>query len=151
LCRAGLVLISLAFGSFGEMYVAGSLTVAGDAGATAHNTVAHQQLVRLGYAAYTIEGLCDAALTALLYVLLRPAGRELALVALLLRIVSTAAFAAAESFYYAVLPILSGAGYLKAFSPGELNALSCCRSNSTTAPALYRRCFTAWHGLSSAA
>jgi len=94
------------------------------AGATAHNIVAHQTLFRLGYAAYVVEGLCDAALTGLLYLLLRPAGRELALVALLLRIVSTAAFAAAESSYYAVLPILGGADYLKAFAPAQIDALA---------------------------
>jgi hypothetical protein len=119
-----LILISLVFGSFGEMYVSGSLVVSGDAGATARNIVAHQTLFRLGYAAYVVEGLCDAALTGLLYLLLRPAGRELALIALLLRIVSTAAFAAAESFYYAVLPILGGAGYLKAFAPAQIDALA---------------------------
>jgi hypothetical protein len=98
--------------------------VAGDAAATAKNIVQFQPLFRLGYAAYVIEGLCDAALTALLYMLLRPAARELAAVAAFLRIVSTAAFAAAESFYFAALPILSGADYLKTFSPAQLDALS---------------------------
>jgi hypothetical protein len=117
-----LILISLVFCGFGEMYVSGRLTAAGDAGATARNIVAHQQLFRLDFAAYVVEGLCDATLTGLLYLLLRPAGRELALVALLLRIVSTAAFGAAESFYYAALPILGGAGYLPK-SPGALLAL----------------------------
>ena len=119
-----LILISLVFGGFGEMYISGHLVVPGDAGATARNIAAHQTLFRLGYAAYVVEGLCDATLTGLLYFLLRPAGRELALIALLLRIVSTAAFAAAESFYYAALPILGGAGYLKAFAPSQIDALA---------------------------
>jgi hypothetical protein len=119
-----LVLISLVFGSFGEAYVPSSLMVAGDAGATANNIVHHPMLFRFGYAGYVVEGLCDAALTALLYLLLRPAGRELALVAFSLRVVSTAAFAAAESFYFAALPVVSGAPYLKAFPPAELNALA---------------------------
>ena len=119
-----LLLVSLVFGGFGEMYVSGQLMVSGNAGATAANIVHHQMLFRLGFAAYTVEGLCDAALTALLYLLLRPAGRELALIALLLRIVSTAAFAAAEYFYFAVLPVLGGADYLKAFAPEQLKALA---------------------------
>jgi len=119
-----LLLISVVFGGFGEMYVLDQLLVPGDAGATASNIVQHQTLFRLGYAAYVVEGLCDAALTALLYLLMKPTGRELALVALLVRIVSTAAFAAAESSYFAAMPILSGANYLNAFSPGQLNALS---------------------------
>jgi hypothetical protein len=119
-----LVLVSLVAGGFGEGYVPSKMMVAGDAGATARNIVAFQSLFRLGYAGYVIEGLCDAALTALLYLLLRPAGRELALIALLARIVATAAFAAAESWYFAALPILSGGPYLKAFSPEQLNALA---------------------------
>jgi hypothetical protein len=119
-----LLLVSLVAGSFGEAYVPSRVMVAGDAMATARNIVHFGFLFRLGYAAYVVEGLCDAALTALLYLLLRPAGRELAAVAAFLRIVSTAAFAAAESSYFAALPILSGAAYLKAFSPEQLNALS---------------------------
>jgi hypothetical protein len=119
-----LLLVSLVAGSFGEAYVPSKVMVAGDAAATAKNIVQFQPLFRLGYAAYVIEGLCDAALTALLYMLLRPAARELAAVAAFLRIVSTAAFAAAESFYFAALPILSGADYLKTFSPAQLDALS---------------------------
>jgi hypothetical protein len=98
-------------------------------------------LFRLGFATYVVEGLCDATLTALLYLLLRPAGRELALIALLLRIVSTAAFAAAESAYFAVLPILGGAQYLKAFSPEQLNAAALLSlrlySNGGVVPTLF--------------
>src|ERR1700722_4504940 len=85
-----LLLISLVAGGFGEGYVPARFIVAGDAGGTAENIVRFQPLFRLGFAAYVVEGLCDAALTALLYLLLRPAGRELAAVAAVLRIVSTA-------------------------------------------------------------
>lgn len=118
-----LVLISVLFGSFGEMYVPNMLIVAGDAHATANNILHHQTMFRLGFAAYSVEGLCDATLTALLYVLLRPAGRELALIALLMRIVSTAAFAAAEFFYFAALAALR-ADYLTTFQPDQINALA---------------------------
>ena len=120
-----LLLISLVFGGFGEMYAPDQLLVSGDTGATASHIVQHETLFRLGYGAYVVEGLCDAALTGLLYLLLRPAGRELALVALLLRIVSTAAFAAAESFYFAAaVPALNTGQSLSAFSPEQLNALT---------------------------
>ncbi len=119
-----LLLISLIFGSFGEAYVPGTIMVAGDAAATAGNILRHETLFRLGFAAYAVEGLCDAALTGLLYMLLRPAGRELALIALLMRIVSTAAFAAAEFFYFAALSVAHGASYLKAFPPEQLNTLA---------------------------
>src|SRR5215469_9639318 len=119
-----LLLVSLVAGGFGEGYVPAKIMVAHDAGATAKNIVTLQHLFRHGYVGYVIEGLCDAALTALLYLLLRPAGRELALVALLLRIVATAAFAAAEASYFGALTILNGADSLNAFSPAQLNALA---------------------------
>lgn len=118
-----LLLISLVFGAFGEMYVPNALMVARNAGATANNILHHQTLFRLGFAAYTVEGLCDAALTALLYLLLRPAGRELALIALLMRIVATAAFAASEFFYFGALSILR-ANYLTAIRHDQINALA---------------------------
>ena len=120
---ATLLLISVVFGAFGEMYVPDAIIVAGNASATASNVLQHQTLFRLGLASYTVEGLCDAALTALLYLLLRPAGRELALIALLLRIVSTAAFAASEFFYYGALSALR-ADYLSAFPHDQINGLA---------------------------
>src|ERR1041385_9422365 len=118
-----LLVISIVFGGFGEMYVPDLLIIAKDPGATANNILHHQTLFRLGLASYTIEGLCDAALTALLYLLLRPAGRELALVALLMRIVSTAAFAASEFFYFAALSALR-ATYLTAFPSDQIHGLA---------------------------
>jgi hypothetical protein len=120
---AVLLLISIVFGWFGEMYVPDLVIVAHDPAATSNNVLHHQTVFRLGLAAYTVEGLCDAALTALLYLLLRPAGGELALVALLLRIVSTAAFAASEFFYFAALPVLR-ADYLTAIPHEQINALA---------------------------
>ncbi|HLY05533.1 MAG TPA: DUF4386 domain-containing protein [Rhizomicrobium sp.] len=119
-----LLLVSLVAGGFGEAYVPAKIMVASDADATAKNIVVFQHLFRHGYLGYVIEGLCDAALTALLYCLLRPAGRELALVALMVRIVATCAFAAAESWYFGALAIVNGAAALNAFSPGQLDALA---------------------------
>jgi hypothetical protein len=120
---AALLLISVVFGAFGEMYVPDLILVAQDPGATANNLLHHQTLFRLGLASYTVEGLCDAALTALLYLLVRPAGHELALIALMMRIVSTAAFAASEFFYYAALSVVR-ADYLKAFAHEQVSALA---------------------------
>src|SRR6185503_11251370 len=63
------------------------------------------------------------ALTALLYLLVKPAGVELALIALLMHIVSTAAFAASEFFYFAALPMVR-ADYLTAFPHDQISALA---------------------------
>ncbi|MBV8799750.1 MAG: DUF4386 domain-containing protein [Alphaproteobacteria bacterium] len=120
---AVLVLITMVAGGFGEAYVPSKLIAARDPLATATNVLQSHVLFRLGFASYVIEGLCDAALTALLYLLLKPAGRELALIAAFFRIVSTAAFASAQTFYFAALPILKGAPYLQ-FPPGQLDSLA---------------------------
>jgi hypothetical protein len=118
-----LVLITIVAGGFGEAYVPSKMIVGSDPAATARNVLQSQSLFRLGFVGYIIEALCDATLTALLYLLLKPAGRELALIGVLFRIVATVAFASSESFYFAALSVLRGASYLK-FSPDQLNSLA---------------------------
>ena len=68
--------------------------------------------------------MCDIGLTLVLYRLLRPVREDLALLAVFFRLVSTAVFAIAELFYFAASLILGGAGYLKTFSPEQLNSLA---------------------------
>ncbi len=119
-----LLLISIVVGGFGEMYVPSRLVVSGDAAATAANILASGSLFRLGFAAYLVEALCDVGLTLVLYVLLSPVQRELALLAALFRIVSTATFAMAELLYYAALLVLGGARYLETFSHDQLSTIA---------------------------
>jgi hypothetical protein len=120
-----LFLISALAGGLGEFFVPSQLVVAGDARATANNIVASESLFRLGLAGYVVEGLCDVALTLILYVLLRPVHPNLALLAVFFRLVSTAVFGVAEVLFYAgPLLILSGADHLKTFLPEQLNTLA---------------------------
>ncbi len=119
-----LFLISIVAGGFGELYVPTVLIVSGDATATANNVIASDFLFRMGFASYLVEAVCDIALTLILYVLLRPVGRELALLTAFFRLVGTAIFAATELFYFAPAFILGGADYLKTFSPDQLNTLA---------------------------
>jgi hypothetical protein len=67
---------------------------------------------------------CDVALALVLYVLLRPAGRNLALLAAFFGLISTALYAVAELFYFAATIILGSASPLKAFSADQLNELA---------------------------
>src|SRR5207249_10571259 len=71
-----------------------------------------------------VEAVCDIALSLILYVLLRPVQKNLALLAAFFGLVSTAVFAVAELFYFAPSFILGGADYLKTFSPDQLNTLA---------------------------
>jgi hypothetical protein len=119
-----LFLVSFVAGGFGEAYVPARLVVATDATATANNIVASEWLLRLGFASYLVEAVCDVVLALVLYVLLEPAGPRLALLAVLFRLVATAVFAVAELFFFAPTLILRGADYLNAFTPDQLNALA---------------------------
>ena len=122
---AGLLfLLSAVGGGFGEAYVPSVLIVPADATATARNIVAHHSMIRLGFAGYFVEALCDAGLTWVLYILLRPVQRDLALLTVIFRIISTTGFAMAEVLYFGVTRILGGANYLKTFSPDQLNTLA---------------------------
>jgi len=119
-----LILASAVFGGLGESYIPGKIIVPMDAGATAANITGSTMLFRLGFATYLVEAVCDVALAVLFYVLLRPVGPRLALFAAFLGLLSTATYAVAEAFYFAPSVILSGADYLKTFSPEQLDTLS---------------------------
>jgi hypothetical protein len=119
-----LLLLTIGAGGFGELYIPNEVIVPTDAAATAKNILTSEWMFRLGFAGYVIEALCDVGLTWAFYLLLKPAGRELALLAAWLRIVSTAVFAAAELFYLVPLLLLRGAPYLKTFSTEQLQTLA---------------------------
>src|SRR4051812_4009380 len=118
-CRAiGIFLIlSMFAGWYGEMYVP-SLMMTGDAATTADQLRLHGGLFRLGFAAYLLEAVSDIVLAWLLYVLLKPVHRELALLSAFFGLVSMSLFAVTKMFYFAAPVFLSGHPYLTAFTPG---------------------------------
>lgn len=80
---------------FGEVYVSGALVVDGDAAATAAKLVGSEQLWRLGIGAQALTLVLDATVAWLLYVLLRPAGKNVALLAAYFRLTYVALYAPA--------------------------------------------------------
>jgi hypothetical protein len=118
-----LFLLTMIAGFFGELYVPSHLVVAGDATATANNLATSRQLFNAGFASYLVEAVCDILLSWIMYVLLRPVHKDLALLAAFLGLVSTSLFAVAEVFFFAP-PLLLSAGPLPtAFSTDQVNAL----------------------------
>jgi hypothetical protein len=84
---AGLLYLLVALSApFSMMYVPSIIVVPGDPAATASHLVASQSLFRLGLLNDGLIALLEVALTAVLYVLLRPAGKTLALVATFARL-----------------------------------------------------------------
>jgi hypothetical protein len=75
----GLYLAVIAASVFAELAVRDTLIVRGDAAATAANLRASEMLFRLGFAADLVSALCYFTLVFLLFQLLRPVDRRLAL------------------------------------------------------------------------
>jgi hypothetical protein len=118
-----LYLIIIVFGIGAEVFIRGSLIVPGDAAATAANVSGSPGLFRLGFLGDSIAFLCDVALAVLLYVLLQPVSKTLALMAAAFRLTQTAVIALNLLSYYSALLLLDGADYVAAFDPAQLNAL----------------------------
>jgi uncharacterized protein DUF4386 len=126
LARIGglLYLITIVVGIFNEAFVKGSIVVWGDAAATAANLRSMESLWRLGIAGQMLMVICTVALTLILYVLLRPVSRDLALLATFFSLIATAADTAHSLQLVEALLPLGNAGYLKAFAPEQLNAMA---------------------------
>lgn len=103
-----------------EMIIPGRLIVFADAVATAENLRAAEQLFRLGAAASLLTVFCDVALAGLLYVLLRPVNRTVALVAALFRLAAIMIVAVNAILYLAPLAVVRSS----LFEPSDGAALA---------------------------
>ncbi len=119
-----LYLAIILLGLFGEMFVRGTLVVSGDAAATASNISGSNVLWRAGIAGDILMHVCDVPVIVVLYLLLRPVSKSLALLATLMNLVQTAVLAANKLNLLVPIFLQEDAGFLKAFSPEQLHALS---------------------------
>ena len=111
-------------GVFAELFARGSIIISGDAAATARNIVAHEPLWRLGLAADLVAGACYAAVTVLLYELLKPVNKSLSLLAAVFSFAGVSVGAVSDLIQIAPLVLLGGAPYTAAFRPDQLQALA---------------------------
>src|SRR5689334_12573829 len=118
-----LYLITVVAGVFVQSFISDKLVVAGDAAATAANLLANQSLFQAGLTIYLIEMICQVAMIAVMYGLLKPAGRSLAAVGAALMLTGAVIKTFSRVFYIAPLLVLGGAPYLSVFSPPQLQAL----------------------------
>lgn len=98
-----LVIFLTSIVSFG---LAGSLVINGDAAATATKILASEQIWRAGYSAEIASMVCDVAVAWLLYVLLVPVDRNLALLSAFFRLAYVATYAPGIVANIMVLPLL---------------------------------------------
>jgi hypothetical protein len=103
-----LYLVIIVCALFGQAVVRSSVIVPGDATATAARILESELLFRLVFLGDLIAFLADVAVAALLYVLLRPAGRLLALTSSAFRLVGTAIYGANLLNHLAAMTVLDG-------------------------------------------
>jgi hypothetical protein len=118
-----LYLIIIVIGICSELFVRDRLVVSGDVTATANNIMASESLWRITIAGDLILLVCSIALTLILYVLLRPVNKTVALLAVFFNMVEFPIEAASKLCLFAALFLSGNADYLKAFEPDQLHAL----------------------------
>lgn len=118
-----LILIMVVIAPFSMIYVPSTLIVPGDATTTANQMMASTSLFRLAIASDSIVFLIEIVLCALLYSLLKPVNKTLALVAAFARLAMTIIQGINLLNHFIALLLLSGAGYLTVFEPGQLHML----------------------------
>lgn len=119
-----LYLIIIVAGGFAELFVRSKLIVSADATATANNIMASELLWRIAFAGELVMLVCDVVVALILYVLLRPTDKNLALLAAFFRLMHVAIYGITGISNVAALHLLGGADYLTAFQPHQLRALA---------------------------
>jgi len=118
-----LTLLTVIGGMYALGYVSRQLIVWRDPAATATNILAHRNLYLSAVAVYLVEMACSIASAALFYVLLKPAGRSLALVTLCLGMIANGIKTGGRVLFAAPLYLL-GSTRFHALGPETLNDLS---------------------------
>jgi hypothetical protein len=123
---AGLAyLVIMILAPFSQMFVRAGAIVRGDSAATAANILAAEPLWRLAFTAELVTVTADIMVAVLLYVLLRPAGKTIALLGAVFQLVMTALQSLKALFHLLPLILLeSGDTYLSNSSAEQLQDLS---------------------------
>jgi hypothetical protein len=119
-----LYLINLVVAGIATVHVLPRLVVPGDAVATAANISASEWMLHLAVAGDLVAMALDVALSVLLYVLLRPVDRTLALLMASFRLAHTIVLIANVDNLLEPLRLLADDAHLGAFAAGQLPALT---------------------------
>lgn len=122
--RAGGIfyLMIIIAGVIGQIFIRGSVIAPGDGALTASNILASPLLWRAGIAGDIMMHVFDIPLMIVLYVLLKPVNKSLALLGLVFHIIQTAILVVNKLALTVPLILLSNPEYLAAFSPAQINA-----------------------------
>lgn len=115
-----LVIFGLAI--FANFFVRERLVDPDNAAATFVNIADSEFLFRAGIVSFLAVFIVDIVIAWALYVLFKRVNRELSLLTAWFRLVYTVFLGVALIFFFVVLDLVSGSGYLTAFEPGQLDA-----------------------------
>lgn len=119
-----LLLLTILGGVFAQGFVSNRLISFSDAALTAKNILANRSLFQLSFSVYLIEMACQIAAIAILYRLLSPVNRSIALVSAVMNLAGSIIKTMSRVFYITPLFVLSGTPALDAFSADQLQSLS---------------------------
>lgn len=120
---AGLLYLVIAvFGAFAIGYVPSVIIEAGDAATTAKNLLNNMGLFQMGIFGDVVVLLTEVVLTTILYVMFKPVSNTLSLIAAWSRMAMVLVMAVNLLINIIPVVLLSGAEYLGAFEPAELQA-----------------------------
>jgi hypothetical protein len=105
-------------------YVRSNIIVSGDAAATANNIMGSELFFRFGFVIELVSAVFFVLAAWALYVLLKPANKNLALLFLLLNLGGVAVECLNALNLFAAIQFLSGANYLGVFQTGQLQAMA---------------------------
>jgi len=117
-----LYLVLIFVGMFAVIFVRDKLIVPGDPTATANNIMASRLLWRTGIVADLIMHVLDIPIMLVIYILLKPVNKNLALLALLFNLIQTAVLVANKLNLIAALLPLESVDYLQTLDPYQLHA-----------------------------
>lgn len=119
-----LYLYIVGMGMFAELYVRAKLVVWSDAEATARNIMANETLFRIGFTGELLHLVADVGIAMILYALLRPVDRNMALLAAFMRLAAAVILAVASFGHLAALRLLAESAYLEPLEPAQRHALA---------------------------
>ncbi|MFQ5401544.1 MAG: DUF4386 domain-containing protein [Anaerolineae bacterium] len=121
----GLFYLTIFFANiFVFIFVSGSLNVTGDAAATAANIRASESLYRSGVVSYLIVFLSEIGATILLYKLLAPVNKTVAMLMMANRLMQAAVHAVNLINFIFPLILLGGGDYLTAFTAAQIDSFA---------------------------
>ncbi|MFV9672988.1 MAG: DUF4386 domain-containing protein [Acidimicrobiia bacterium] len=114
-------LIIFVLAIFANFVVREGLIDPDDAATTFANIADSEFLFRAGIVGFLAVFIVDVVIAWALYILFKSVNKELSLLTAWFRLVYTVFLGVALIFFFVVLDLVSGAGYLSAFEPGQLD------------------------------